>query len=161
MYKARIRDDFEFDIDRDTARKLDIVLLPDGRYHMQHKGRLFTIEVVDIEPEQKVYTLRINGHVIRIDVDDEYEQLVRALGMDKINQNQLNKATAPMPGMVTTVLVNEGDVVEVGTPLLILEAMKMENVLKSPMQGRIKRISVKPGQAVDKNTLLVELDNID
>ncbi len=149
MYKARIRDDFEFDIDRETARQLDIIMLPDGRYHMQHNGRLFTIEVVDIEPEQKVYTLRINGHVIRIDVDDEYEQLVRALGMDKINQNQLNKVTAPMPGMVTSVLVSEGDTIEQGTPLLILEAMKMENIIKSPVVATIQSVAVSAGQAVE------------
>ena len=158
MYKARVRDDFEFDLDSNDIKLLDVIPLNDGTYHVNLRGKLFTIELLDLEQANKVYTLKVNGHTIQVDVDDKYELLVREMGMDKINQHQQNKINAPMPGMVSSVAVSEGQSVDIGTPLIILEAMKMENVLKSPMQGKIKRIYVKPGEAVDKNTLLVEID---
>ncbi|HKK78307.1 MAG TPA: biotin/lipoyl-containing protein, partial [Phaeodactylibacter sp.] len=63
-----------------------------------------------------------------------------------------------MPGMVLEVSVKAGEEVSEGTPLLILEAMKMENVIKSPGDGVIKAINVTKGEAVDKNYLLVEME---
>ena len=64
---------------------------------------------------------------------------------------------APMPGLVLEINVSEGQEVEKGDPLLILEAMKMENVIKAPGNGIIKKIHVEKGNPVEKNELLVEL----
>jgi biotin carboxyl carrier protein len=61
-----------------------------------------------------------------------------------------------MPGMVISVLVNEGQEVSAGESILILEAMKMENVIKSPVQAIVKTIKVKQGSAVEKGQLLIE-----
>ena len=63
-----------------------------------------------------------------------------------------------MPGLVLDVMVAEGDTVEAGTPLLILEAMKMENVLKSEGDGTIKSIKITKGEAVEKRQLLIEIE---
>ena len=65
---------------------------------------------------------------------------------------------APMPGLVLQISVGPGDTVEKGDPLLILEAMKMENVLKAPGSGTVKKVSVNQGQAVEKNQLLIEME---
>lgn len=65
---------------------------------------------------------------------------------------------APMPGKVLNVMVNEGDTVVAGTPILVLEAMKMENVLKAEIDGKVKKITAETGKNVDKNQILVELD---
>jgi glutaconyl-CoA/methylmalonyl-CoA decarboxylase subunit gamma len=62
---------------------------------------------------------------------------------------------APMPGRITNILVKEGEAVETGTPLLILEAMKMQNELTSPTNGVVKSIHVREGDAVKKDTLLL------
>jgi len=62
---------------------------------------------------------------------------------------------APMPGLITRVLVSEGDSVSQGTPLLIMEAMKMENELRSPGEAKIRNIRVKPGEAVDVGSVLI------
>ncbi len=64
---------------------------------------------------------------------------------------------APMPGMVLKVMVAEGDAVEKGTPLLILEAMKMENILKADADGVIEKVHVREGAAVEKGQLLISL----
>ena len=63
-----------------------------------------------------------------------------------------------MPGMVVKVLVKEGDHVKKGDALLILEAMKMENQVKSPGEGIVKAVRVKAGQAVESGDILVEFE---
>jgi biotin carboxyl carrier protein len=65
---------------------------------------------------------------------------------------------APMPGKVIQILVKEGDSIEKGNGILILEAMKMENVLKAESDCVIKKILVKTGDSVEKNQILIELD---
>ena len=62
-----------------------------------------------------------------------------------------------MPGLVVKVQVEEGDHVEVGRGLVIVEAMKMENELKAEAAGVVARIHVEPGQAVEKDQILVDL----
>ena len=65
--------------------------------------------------------------------------------------------TAPMPGKVIAVLVVEGDTVEAGQPLVVVEAMKMETTLAAGIAGRVKKVSAAPGQLVDAGQVLVEV----
>lgn len=65
---------------------------------------------------------------------------------------------APMPGLVTRVMVAAGDEVKKGQPLLALEAMKMEHVLRAPRDGRVKRVAARPGEMVAGGVALVELE---
>jgi len=60
-----------------------------------------------------------------------------------------------MPGLVRQVYVKEGDLITKGDSLIILEAMKMENVLKSPLDGIVSELFVKPGESVEKNQILL------
>jgi biotin carboxyl carrier protein len=69
---------------------------------------------------------------------------------------KVNDVKAPMPGMVFNVLVSEGQDIKKGDPLIVLEAMKMENVLKSPTDGTVKKIAVTKGVAVEKNQVLIQ-----
>jgi biotin carboxyl carrier protein len=64
---------------------------------------------------------------------------------------------APMPGLVVEVLVQPGAAVEAGQPVVIVEAMKMQNELVAPLKGRVARVSVAPGAAVDTGQLLVAI----
>ncbi|MFM7194632.1 MAG: acetyl-CoA carboxylase biotin carboxyl carrier protein subunit, partial [Bacteroidota bacterium] len=68
----------------------------------------------------------------------------------------VRNTTAPMPGLITSVRVSIGDTIVAGTPLLVLEAMKMENVLQSPGEGTVTQVRVKPGDRVEKGQVLVE-----
>jgi biotin carboxyl carrier protein len=63
-----------------------------------------------------------------------------------------------MPGVITKVMVVVGDDVARGQPLLALEAMKMEHVIRAPRAGRVKSVSASPGQMVQSGATLVELD---
>ncbi len=75
--------------------------------------------------------------------------------MDSLNSSKVNEVKAPMPGLVLDIRVSEGDEVKKGDPILVLEAMKMENIIKSPTDGVIKKINVKKGLAVEKNQVLI------
>ncbi len=68
---------------------------------------------------------------------------------------------APMPGVVFAVHAREGDEVAAGTPLVVLEAMKMQNALASPAAGVVRQVRVAPGQTVDGEALLVVLERLD
>ena len=65
---------------------------------------------------------------------------------------------APMPGLVAHVFVREGQTVEPGDPLFVVEAMKMEHVVRAPTPGRVVRIRTTPGQQVDGGAIVVEVE---
>jgi len=65
---------------------------------------------------------------------------------------------AIIPGNIQKIMVREGDEVSTGTPLLILEAMKMRNEVLSPISGVVKKIHVSDGEMVSKSQLLIEMD---
>lgn len=70
----------------------------------------------------------------------------------------IKKLTAPMPGKVVRILAPAGTEVEAGQPVLAIEAMKMQNEIKSPKKGRVKKITVNEGDAVDAGQILVEVE---
>ena len=84
--------------------------------------------------------------------------LDRETGARKRGAADAGSLEAPMPGLVTRVLVAEGDEVKKGQPLLALEAMKMEHVLRSPRDGTVKRVAAKPGEMAAGGVPLIELE---
>jgi biotin carboxyl carrier protein len=78
------------------------------------------------------------------------------MGIASGNSNKINHIKAPMPGLIIDLKVKVGDKVKTGDSLLILEAMKMENILKSPGDGMVKNVTVKKGDSVEKGHILVE-----
>jgi biotin carboxyl carrier protein len=119
-----------------------------------HKS--FRVEWVGFHRESKTAQIKVNGNLYDVALRDRYDDLLHSLGLeDKVNK-AVKEVKAPMPGMVLKVLVAENDEVQKDSPLVILEAMKMENVIKSPAAGKIKKIGIQQGQAVEKNALLVE-----
>lgn len=94
-------------------------------------------------------------HLLRVD-DERAVRLARLTGAGD-RTGTAGKVTAPMPGLVLRVEVEEGDVVAAGAGLVVLEAMKMENEITAPFGGKVMAVLVSAGQAVDKGTALVEL----
>lgn len=80
------------------------------------------------------------------------------MGLSVVASTKLDNIKAPMPGLIIDIMVKEGQSIEKGTPLLILEAMKMENVLKADGEGIVKSIEIIKGQAVDKGQILIEME---
>ncbi|MCB0644437.1 MAG: acetyl-CoA carboxylase biotin carboxyl carrier protein subunit [Phaeodactylibacter sp.] len=116
------------------------------------------IELEEADMPNKKYELRVQGEVFDVQLADEVDQLVQAMGLSTEAHRKVGDIKAPMPGLVLNIEVQPGDVVEKGQALLILEAMKMENVLKSPGDGTVLEIKVKKGDAVDKGQLLIQME---
>lgn len=116
----------------------------------------YTIANVHVENGEVSFSL--NGHFFNFPVKDEQQILLAEMGFKDMASSNEGKLNAPMPGKILEILVSEGDQVSQGTPLVILEAMKMENELKAPVDGVIGSITVETGQSVEKNTLLIEIE---
>ncbi|MFI5149869.1 MAG: biotin/lipoyl-containing protein [Bacteroidia bacterium] len=135
--------------------EMDILALKAGSFHVIKDNKGWNIEVVSLDREAKRAVLNINGSTYTIQVKDQYDELLHNLGLDNLNNKKVNELKAPMPGLVLRIEIEEGQSVKKGDPLLVLEAMKMENVLKSPADLTVKKISVKKGVAVEKNQVLI------
>ena len=75
--------------------------------------------------------------------------------MDSLQSKKISDLKAPMPGLVVEVAVVDGQEVSKGDRLVVLEAMKMENILKAPADAIIKKVNVKKGSTVEKNEMLI------
>jgi biotin carboxyl carrier protein len=75
--------------------------------------------------------------------------------MDNLNTAKVSEIKAPMPGLVLRILASEGEEVQKGGNLLVLEAMKMENIIKAPADVIIKSVKVNPGDKVEKNQVMM------
>ncbi len=155
-FNANVNNQFEFDV-KDLAQ-LDIVPIDDFSFHILKNGEAIRAEVVQSDFEKKYFNIKINGNSYEIKLADEYDQLVKKLGLTTTVAYKVKDVKAPMPGLVVGVNVEVGQAVKRGDALLILEAMKMENVLKSPGDGVVKSINASKGMAVDKGAVLIEME---
>lgn len=155
-FKISVNNQHVFDIQPEQARQLDMVCNLDGSFHILHEGRSWHAEPVSENSENREYVFRINGEKYTVRIDDLYDRLIQQLGLQVGAGQKSNQVKAPMPGLVLSVSVEAGQTVAKGDPLLILEAMKMENVIKAAAEGTVKAVHVLKGAAVDKGQLLVE-----
>jgi len=134
----------------------DIVKLSEGYFHILHNNQSYKAEVVKADKAAKAFTLKINNHIHTVEVKDKFDMLLEKLGMNNGAAGKVNNVKAPMPGLIIDMKVKAGDIVKAGDQLLILEAMKMDNILKSAGEGVVKSVKVKKGDTVEKNQVLIE-----
>ena len=137
--------------------QFDIVKVEDGFFHVLQNNKSYRAQVVESDHVQKTISIKINNSPYKVVIKDKYDELLRALGLDAMLSSKVNDLKAPMPGLVLSVLVEEGAEIKKGDNLLVLEAMKMENILKATADARVKKIKVVKGARVEKNTVLIEL----
>ncbi|MBR9922999.1 MAG: acetyl-CoA carboxylase biotin carboxyl carrier protein subunit [Bacteroidetes bacterium] len=137
------------------ASKMDLSKNPDGSFHLLMDKKAYRLEVLNIKNQGKEYHLKVDGHLVVAKVNDPIDQLVSKMGLSNFAHANVSEIKAPMPGLVLSVDVKAGQEVSEGQALLILEAMKMENVIKSPVDAVISDVSIKPGDAVEKGQILI------
>lgn len=148
----------KFNLKSKDVQALDIIPLKNSQYHLLQDNQSFRIEVVRTDFPNKNITISINGNTYSIQIEDEYDQIVAKMGMQSTQSHQINEVRSPMPGMIIEILASPGQEVNKGTPLIVLSAMKMENIITSPGYGVVKRIRTAINTAVEKGELIIEME---
>jgi len=162
MLKITINDKNQFDIQSSgegltiNGKQVqpDLIKISDTRYHLILDHKSYRINILD-QKSEKDLVLEVNGNRYDLNIKDRFDLLLHDLGMDAALGAKADFIKAPMPGLVVNILVSVGDEVAKDTPLLVLEAMKMENVLKAPAPGIVSSIKVSPKDAVEKGQVLI------
>ena len=134
------------------------LLKNDNQLHIIKDDRSYTVSVVKADHEAGEFVLMVNNREYALQAKDRFDLLLEELGMQDLGASAMNDLKAPMPGLVLEVPVNEGQEVSKGDALVVLEAMKMENVLKAESDGVVKNVKVAKGEAVEKNYILIEFE---
>ncbi|RZK31635.1 MAG: biotin/lipoyl-binding protein, partial [Hymenobacter sp.] len=120
------------------------------------QGKSYNAEVVSADYATKTFVLKLNGQRIELQAKDRFDRLLDQMGLSNATAAKVNELKAPMPGLIVDIRVQPGQAVQKGDPLLVLEAMKMENILKAPADGVISSVKVDLRANVTKGQVLVQ-----
>lgn len=165
MYHVKVNQNKIYDVELDAngislnkeLKDISFAALGNNQYHILLNNKSYNVEMVSINHENKTAVLKVNNRVYECEIKDQFDDLLKSLGLDNLAAKKINDIKAPMPGLVLKVLVTDGQEFKKGDNILVLEAMKMENILKAPADGVVKSIKIKPGDKVEKNEVLLLL----
>jgi len=146
-----------FEVSQNDIDQADIIQKEGNILHLLHENKSYRAKILTVQSSESLVQLELNGVFYELHIKDDLGQLIDQMGLTAGDSNAINDIHAPMPGLVLDILVDEGDMVEKGTPLFILEAMKMENVIKSSGDAKVYSISMSKGDTVEKGQLLIEM----
>lgn len=136
----------------------NIISLGNNKLNIIINNQPIETELLGVDKENKTVSMMINNQKVEVKIKDSFDLLLHDLGLDSLAAKKVSDIKAPMPGLVLKVLANDGQTIKKGENLLILEAMKMENMLKAADDCIIKKILVNPGDKVEKNQILIQLE---
>lgn len=154
-YKAT-SNDFEFSFSQEEIDAANLIKISPNEFNLIFNNRSVNAKLLN--QEEKKITIEVEGESFEIKIKDALDMLVEQMGYSSSSGKQIKEIKAPMPGLVLDIVVTEMQSVKEGDKILILEAMKMENSIMIHMDAIIKKVAVKPGQAVEKGQLLIELE---
>ncbi|WP_186754462.1 acetyl-CoA carboxylase biotin carboxyl carrier protein subunit [Echinicola salinicaeni] len=163
MYSVSINEE-NFSIEHDgddflingKALNWDLHQFNESQFNIIYNHKSYNIELVNLDHKKKSLTLKLNNKQAEIQIRDKFDLLLEKLGINGREENKAQFISAPMPGLILDIKVKVGDPVSKGQALLVLEAMKMENILKAPADGQVKEILVSKGDSVEKNQVLIQ-----
>jgi biotin carboxyl carrier protein len=157
-YKLSVNHSSSFDLSESDLKNLDVVSVGKNNFHVLKDHKPFKAEIVSADFISKKYSVTVNNNTYDVAIADALDLLIKSMGIERGRTKVVNAIKAPMPGLILEINVVVGQEVKENDPLLILEAMKMENSFLSPRDGIIKSIAVLIGNAVDKGQLLIEFE---
>jgi len=133
-------------------RTASLIEVEPGIYSVLLDGRSYEVRV---EPGQQGVFVSLNGRRFAVEVSDPRRLRRKPAGLAGVGAASVSAA---MPGRVVRLLAAEGDVVEAGQGLVVVEAMKMQNEMKSPKRGRVAELRVREGEAVGAGAVLAIIE---
>ena len=163
MYQIKVNGKFDFDIDKfddelsinGSKIDADIKQLNASSWHIINELKSYNAEVVSFDPAAKTAEIKVNNNIYTVTAKDQFDVLLDKLGLSSLTSAKVSEVKAPMPGLVLKVMVGEGSEVKKGDNLFILEAMKMENIIKATADVIVKTVKIKPGDKVEKGQVLL------
>ncbi len=140
-------------------KDIDFIEQEDFHYSFDWHGKRFHCELVSRDQNKAI--IKVNGVEYRFSIESIFSYIRRGMINNLEKQLNDNNIIAPMPGKIVDIFLSEGDLVNEGEPILILEAMKMQNEITATCNGVIRKIRVQSGQSVMKDELLVDINSID
>ena len=141
-------------IDRKEHRP-DIQPVGERLFHCLDSSAGYQIELLEADYARKHFVLGLRGQRVTVQLKDDLDLMVEKLGMAQAVETTIREISAPMPGLIVGLSVEAGQTVQEGDSVLTLEAMKMENAIKSPVSGTVEAVHVRAGDSVEKKQLLV------
>jgi len=163
MYKVKVNDKYNYEVEKNGDGLLidsektgaDIKQLSNTTYHIINNLQSYNAEVISFNSAEKTAEIKVNNNIYTITAKDQFDILLDKLGLSNLNAAKVSEIKAPMPGMVLKVFVSEGMEIKKGDNLFVLEAMKMENIIKAPADVLVKTVKIKPGDKVEKGQILM------
>jgi len=163
MLQIKVNDQYNFEVDKKADQlqingvdiNADVKQQNASAYHIINNLRSYNAEVISFNSSEKTAEIKVNNTVYSITAKDQFDILLDKLGLSSLNAAKVSEIKAPMPGMVLKVFVTEGMEIKKNDNLFILEAMKMENIIKSPADVTVKTVKIKPGDKVEKGQILM------
>ena len=141
---------------KDLAIDFQVLSEKDAHILLQHQS--YNTTLVSFNADEKKAIVRVNGNDYEVALKDSTDLLLEKMGIAGSAKLKINQLKAPMPGLIVNITASEGQNLKKGDAILVLEAMKMENVLKAPADVTVKQIKVSLKQAVEKGEVLVEFE---
>ena len=137
---------------------LDVVVNDLGKcsYHFIYDNKSYRVSVVQ---KNGGFLASVNGKSVAVEDVPRLKELMAKIGVQNMAADHSTELKAPMPGKILKVLTEKGENINKSQSLIVLEAMKMENVLKSPIGAQVSEINVKAGDTVEKDQILVTFEN--
>lgn len=136
--------------------RADISSLPGtDRQHLRLEGRSLSLFA---RRQDSKWLIEIEGRLFEVAVEDERTRHIRDLASHVAPVETTRVLRAPMPGLIVRVEAVAGQDVKEGDSLVVMEAMKMENELRADVTGRVVSVEVAPGQVVDRDAVLLTLE---
>ena len=141
-----------------TDADIKIISRSGDTLRLMYNNKAFDARIKHFNYETKEAKINVNGFDFKIKIKEPLDHLINELGFLSANKHSVKEVKSPMPGLVVNIFMEVGQEVSEGEKLLTLEAMKMENILKSPGSGTIKSIRIQKGNSVDKNQILIDFE---
>ena len=158
QFITKVNNNQVFEISEEAVYQLDAITTSEKNRHILHNNKSYQVAILENNFFNKTYTIQVNNTTYKVDISNNLDRLITEMGFENSASKHINELKAPMPGLILEVFVKTGQQVKENDSLLILEAMKMENIITSPRDGIIKSIFAIKGDAVEKNYLLIEFE---
>ncbi|MBP1841091.1 acetyl-CoA carboxylase biotin carboxyl carrier protein subunit [Formosa algae] len=156
--KVTVNDLHHFNLSLKDVEHLDAVQTKHNHFHIIQDHISYDAEMTRSDFLNKSYAVKINNTEFFVQISNDLDVLIEDMGFHVGSSKTIDLIKAPMPGLILDITIKVGDHIKINDPLLVLEAMKMENSIVSPREGIIKSIAVTEGITVDKGDVLIEFE---